>query len=131
MESRLRCRGHETGANLVEAAIGMPLLLVLLAGGVDIGRAYLTYITVINATREGARYAVQHCTDPAGITARVVQEAQLSSVNLGTASIVTSSSCASGTPVRVSVSLSYPLIMGGIIGLPTFPIGYSVSFPVK
>ena len=42
----------EKGANLVEAAMVVPLLLLLLVGVSDMGRAYHTYITIINAARE-------------------------------------------------------------------------------
>ena len=68
----------------------VPLLLVLLLGVSDMGRAYHTYITIINAAREGARYGVSHAADTAGICARVVSEAQLSNVNLAGATCTVS-----------------------------------------
>jgi Flp pilus assembly protein TadG len=48
----------ETGAELVEAAFILPLLLTLLFGIFWIGRAYNVYQTITRAAREGARVAV-------------------------------------------------------------------------
>ena len=48
---------QETGQSLVEVAISMTLILVLLAGLVDLGRAFFTYITLRDAAQEGASYA--------------------------------------------------------------------------
>src|SRR5258708_6394373 len=47
----------ERGQSLVELALAMPVLLLLLLGTVDLGRAYYTYVAAENAAREGARYA--------------------------------------------------------------------------
>jgi Flp pilus assembly protein TadG len=54
----LRKWGEDSGAELVEAALVMPLLLMLLLGIVWMGRAYNVYETITRAAREGARYAV-------------------------------------------------------------------------
>jgi Flp pilus assembly protein TadG len=45
----------ERGQNLVETAIIIPILLLLLAGVIDLGRTFSDYMSVTNATREGAR----------------------------------------------------------------------------
>lgn len=49
---------EDCGAELVEAALVLPLLLMLLVGTVWLGRAYNVYQTITRAAREGARYAV-------------------------------------------------------------------------
>jgi len=49
---------EESGAELVEAALVIPMLLMLLLGTVWLGRAYNVYETITRAAREGARYAV-------------------------------------------------------------------------
>jgi Flp pilus assembly protein TadG len=56
--SRCRQLADEAGAEIVEAAIVLPLLLTLLIGIVWIGRAYNIYETMTRAAREGTRYAV-------------------------------------------------------------------------
>lgn len=48
----------DLGAELVEFALVVPLLLMLLLGIVWMGRAYNVYVTITRAAREGARYAV-------------------------------------------------------------------------
>ena len=45
---------------MVEFALVLPLLLALLCGIVDFGWLYYNQITLNNAAREGARYAVIH-----------------------------------------------------------------------
>lgn len=45
----------ERGAAAVEFAILLPLLLVLVLGTIEFGRAYNTQITLTNAARDGAR----------------------------------------------------------------------------
>ena len=59
MSQRIRDMGSERGAVLVEAAIVLPILLLLILGIVDFGRAYSAKQALTHATREGVRvYAV-------------------------------------------------------------------------
>jgi hypothetical protein len=48
----------ERGSVLIEAAITMPLLLLVVLGLVDFGRLFQRYEVVTNAAREGARVAI-------------------------------------------------------------------------
>jgi Flp pilus assembly protein TadG len=50
--------GDQCGAELVEAALVIPLLVTLLLGIVWLSRAYNIYATITRAAREGARVAV-------------------------------------------------------------------------
>ncbi|MHB8185055.1 MAG: TadE/TadG family type IV pilus assembly protein [Dermatophilaceae bacterium] len=85
-----RRKGHldykchfDRGAAAVEMALVLPLLLFLLMGMIDFGRAYNAQIQLSAAAREGARLASLNATaDPndanygnAAITARVGQAA--------------------------------------------------------
>ena len=54
----------ERGQAMVEFALVLPVLLTLLCGIIDFGWIYYNQITLNNAAREGARYAVIHY-DPA------------------------------------------------------------------
>ena len=47
----------EKGQSLVELAMSLVMLLTLLAGVVDFGRAFFTWITLRDAAQEGASYA--------------------------------------------------------------------------
>lgn len=51
---------REKGQALVEFALVLPILLMLLCGIIDFGWIYYNQITLNNAAREGARYAVIH-----------------------------------------------------------------------
>ncbi len=53
----LRIATGDSGAELLEFALVVPILLMLLLGIVWIGRAYNIYATITRAAREGARYA--------------------------------------------------------------------------
>ncbi len=56
---RLRKKlAEEAGAELFEAALVLPVLLILLFGIISFGRAYNVYQTITRAAREGARELV-------------------------------------------------------------------------
>jgi Flp pilus assembly protein TadG len=50
----------ERGAVAVEFAILLPLLLLLIVGGMDLGHCYYIKHVITNASREGARYAAKY-----------------------------------------------------------------------
>ncbi len=58
VDSRIR-RGwrSESGAELVELALALPLLLLVVMGIIDFGFLFQRYEVVTNAAREGARIA--------------------------------------------------------------------------
>jgi Flp pilus assembly protein TadG len=51
----MQSRKHERGSALVEAAITVPILLLLMVGIFEVGRALETWQVLTNAAREGAR----------------------------------------------------------------------------
>jgi Flp pilus assembly protein TadG len=55
---------NRRGAAIVEFALVVPILLLLLWGIVDIGRAFYTINNLASAVREGARTAAVMPTDP-------------------------------------------------------------------
>ena len=66
------CNLHrENGQGFVEFAVGITFLLVLLAGVLDLGRAYISYIALQDAAQEGASYASIAPSDIDGIRDRV------------------------------------------------------------
>jgi hypothetical protein len=62
---------REKGQGFVEFAVGITILLVLLAGVLDLGRAYFSYIALQDAAQEGASYASIAPSDIDGIRDRV------------------------------------------------------------
>jgi Flp pilus assembly protein TadG len=91
-------RRSDRGAALVEAALTIPILLLITVGIFEIGRAYQTWQVVSNAAREGARMAVLPNSNPATVTALVrtyMTNGQLG--NSGTAGVAV-------TPVTLTVN---------------------------
>lgn len=61
----------EHGQSMVELALTITVLMVLLAGTIDLGRAFFTWIALRDAAQEGASYASFNPTDSTGIEARI------------------------------------------------------------
>src|SRR4029077_5456851 len=62
-----RDRGKSAGQSMVEFALVLPIMLLLLAGAIDLGRLFYSYIAVENAAKEGALYGARNplCDDAA------------------------------------------------------------------
>jgi Flp pilus assembly protein TadG len=115
------------GQSLVEMAIVAPILIVVLAAIIDMGRAIDVFISITNAAREGARYGSLHPTDPSTIALRTLNEANGSGVIITGTTLTPANVSVTfpaggayvGNPVRVTVSVDMPLYFGGLIGLST------------
>ena len=59
------------GQSILEFAITIPLLLLLLVGIFDLGRATFYYSSITNSAREGARYGIINPDNTNGIKQRV------------------------------------------------------------
>ncbi|MHB1295731.1 MAG: TadE/TadG family type IV pilus assembly protein [Anaerolineae bacterium] len=122
----LRRLRDEAGANLVEFALVLPVLLFLLIGVVDFGRGYYTYIAVTNAAREGARRAVVYprVAAEAYVKQAAEYEAAAGGLTLDPANITiqrVSADPQPGEPISVTVTTPYTTILGGFIG-PQFQV---------
>lgn len=128
---------------MVEFTIGLPVLLFLLLATAEIGRLISQYNTLIQAVRDGARYAAS--TAVVGTTGliSVTPAIQTSVANL----VVTGSTAGTGTPVlpgfaasnvtvsdagngyvSVSASYTYQPMVGA--SLPTFGLGAPINLAV-
>jgi Flp pilus assembly protein TadG len=67
---------YRSGQALVEFALLATLMITMLLGIFDFGRAYYTQVQIKNAVGDAGYYAIQHPDDDAGI--RKVIEKQLS-----------------------------------------------------
>ena len=110
-----------SGQSTVELAIMLPLLLLVLIGIVDVALSINAYVTVTNATREAANYAITHpaaaATDVASAATTRVSPLNTANVTVNTTWYDTGSTVAnawpptSGNPARsiaVRVEVSYP-----------------------
>jgi Flp pilus assembly pilin Flp len=57
----------EAGAAIIEFALVAPLLLVLVWGIIETGRAFYTLNSLASAVRDGARYGAAACPHSAGV----------------------------------------------------------------
>ncbi|MEA3345829.1 MAG: TadE family protein [Chloroflexota bacterium] len=108
----------EKGQSVVELALLLPILMIILTGVVDLGRAFNAYITITNAAREGARYGSLNPTDTNGIKARVMGEAAGSGVSVEEGDIPAPTcdpSCEPGNTICVEVHHDFPLLTGFVV----------------
>ncbi len=126
-----RLRSRERGQSLTEAAIFITLLMVVMAGVMDLGRMYYTYLSLKDAAAEGAAYGSMAPTDLAGIEARVRGESPGGLINWSSAVVGTTyvgPPCRGGG-VQVEVTVSYRFItpfIGAIAGSQTIPLSAEV-----
>jgi Flp pilus assembly protein TadG len=100
----------EKGAALIEAAITVPVILLISVGIFEFGRAYQTWQVLTNAAREGARMAVITGTTDDAVRARVRSYMQAGSLpNHATATIgVTRNVALTGPDTGSSIAIDYP-----------------------
>ncbi len=110
---------RQSGQAVAELAILLPVLVLILLGCLDLGRAFSVWLTLANASREGARYACIKPDDLGTIVQAVQDEVEaegLSLDHLHTPDISTPSGTAGGNPVRVTVTYDLPLATSYLIG---------------
>ena len=67
------------GQALVEFAIGLTVLLLLVFGVVDLGRAVFAYNSIAHCAREGTRYAIVHGSQSTAPVGPAANDASLES----------------------------------------------------
>lgn len=92
-------RDGERGAALVEAAILLPLIVILIFGLIAFGRAYNAKVTATHAAREGVRVLAITRDNMAGEDAAKAAAASLNPSLL----TVTSTMCDPGNPTSLTV----------------------------
>ena len=115
----------ERGALAVEAAIILPVLILLILGGMDLGhRYYIQYLTS-NASREGARYAAKYNITSTEVTSDQISDyvklpSGLNYNSFGLDTLAVSGSYAGALPNRiVTVSVQAVKnwwILGSLLG---------------
>ena len=100
----------EKGAALIEAAITVPIILLISVGIFEFGRAYQTMQVLTNAAREGARIAVITASTDADVTARVRNYMKAGSLpNHATAAVtIVRNVSMTGADTGSSIVIAYP-----------------------
>ena len=99
----------ERGAELIEFAVVLPILVFIIAGIVDFGMMFRTYEAVTNAAREGARVAVLPGYAPVDVENRVDQYLAASGLSgtHTTAVVTVPVATTAGTFTARAVTLNY------------------------
>ena len=121
-------------AALLEAAITLPIILLISVGIFEFGRAYQTWQVLTNAAREGARMAVINGSTDTDVTARVRSYMQAGSLaNYGTASVTIQRAVAlTGADTASRIQIDYPfqfMVLNPVVRLvtPTSTTGAPIS----
>lgn len=130
----------QRGQSLVEFSISMVLILILLAGLVDFGRAVFTYMALRDAAQEGATYGAVNPTLTSAIEDRVFGSSTTlqglkspgeSGTSPVTIDISIIGSACTGNGIQVDVSYdAFPLTMpfiGSLIGSQTVGISATAT----
>jgi Flp pilus assembly protein TadG len=115
--SRLLGRS-ERGQALVEAALITPVVLLIMVGIFEVGRAYQTWQVLTNAAREGARAAVVPGAN--GVTVRELVKKYMTDGQLGGVATAT-------VTVNQAASIN---VNGASIGASLVTVDYPFSFMV-
>ncbi len=134
MHNVIQIKRKERGQSMVELALTITFLMALLAGTIDLGRAFFTWLALRDAAQEGASYGTIRPNDVAGIQNRVLdnleQVVKNPLSNIVVSSTFTGPKCY-GSTVRVDVN--YPNFaigmpfLGMILGSQTIPIHATVN----
>lgn len=120
------------GQALVEFALMATLLITLLLGIFDFGRAYYTQVQIKNAIGDAGYYAIQHAGSDYDSSIRSVIKGQLSYLNpaLQNSNITISRTCTSGVgQTHIKVTYQYQLIFSWIVSSAQVTLGDETYVP--
>jgi Flp pilus assembly protein TadG len=128
----MRISRHHSGQALVEFALTATLLITLLLGIFDFGRAYYTQVQIKNAVGDAGYYAIQHEGDTSNIKKMVTR--QLSNlnppINENTNIQVDVPNCDTGVnQTHIKVTYTYNLIFSWIVPSAQVTLGDETYVP--
>ena len=94
-------RADNRGNIVIEFALALPVLFLLLAGLLDLGRFALQKSSLLQGAREGAQYGMVNSSDSSGINSTAVNATALTGV---TASHSVFCECVNGTSVSCTTT---------------------------
>lgn len=123
----MRSDKKERGAVAVEMAIVLPLLLLILLGIIEFGRALNVQVSLTQAAREGARYAAIHHGEAGLDVSGTALASAPALAGLGATVTNNATSCTTGANVTVTTTVTLSSLTGffnaGFFGSPgIFPL---------
>ena len=108
---------NRKGQGLVEFALVVPLLLLLVIGIFEFGRAWMTKNIMTGAAREAVRLLAVPAPAGGATVANARAAVVLASAGITTASISVVDASVAFDPVSVTVTYNFPVLTGFIPGL--------------
>ena len=132
---------HQSGQDLLEFALVLPVLLLVVFGVLDLGRLFHAGITITNAARVGARTGALSLN---GVTAATIAEANNNNIDLSSAVISTNcvdgnlilglaanGLCDYGDTYRVTISYQFNLIIDYVLSISNINLVRSAEMLVQ
>ena len=135
MEEKMKRFFHraDKGQSFTELAFVLPILLIMVAGAVDLSRIYLSYMSLRDAAQEGANFGSIAPTETDNIEERVRTYSNfptdLSDTSTVHVTITTDPNPCVGKQITVKVTQDFKVttpLIGAVIGQ-NFPINAYVS----
>jgi len=136
-------RGTEEGALAIEAAFIMPVLLLMMIGSVEFGRAFWTYQRMLLAVEEAGRYAMVYAAAPSllnstscpSVVTVTISNCAVARANTylaayGTTGVSVSSTQDAATPPNLTIKATYAFNFVLPALLPYGPINLSSQVKV-
>lgn len=138
MACKISSKNTSAGQSLTEIAFALPLLIVIVTGVIDLGRVYFTYVSLVNAAREGARYGAglecrfDHASliDEASVINKTKAETS-SEFTLADSDIQITypdGSCDNGNSIKVTATTNFHLITAEVLGGAVIPLTSFTQF---
>ena len=115
-------RRKDGGQAAAELALVLPVLALIALGCLDLGRAFSVWVTLTNATREGARYGCLHPADSAGIVARTEAEMAAAGLPSDALTVSVTPGAEGGPPVVVTARYDLQMLTTCLFGAGPRPI---------
>jgi Flp pilus assembly protein TadG len=133
IEKNQKNRDKEQGQSLVEMAIALVILLLLVGGIVDLGRAFFTFMALRDAVQEGALYGSVNPTLTTEIKNHVLSSSDMIPDLIGSDDITVSviGTACTGNGIQVTATYSdFPItmpFMGTVLGGQTISISATIT----
>jgi hypothetical protein len=132
MKKNFHFKPNEHGQSMVELALTITFIMALLAGTIDLGRAFFTWLAMRDAAQEGASYGSLKPTDTAGIQRRVLDNL-VQVINDPYSNVFVTVNKTSCPDHDIQVDVDYPTFpitmpfLGTIIGSQQIPIHATIN----
>lgn len=130
------CRAHsdQRGTGIVEMALVLPILLLLVVGTLDFGRAIYVRNALANAARDGARIGVVDPSNTSCIRTVAARRSSLAELTAADVTVTPPGTIAVGQPITVEVNSTYhPLsaMVTEAFGLTTLKLRASATMQIR